>query len=66
MDLATLARVLGHASLRMVMKYVRPTQEHQDASMERFEKSQAHSRPTMAQKQADFHSNEPQPGAKVN
>ena len=35
MDLAALAALLGHASLRMVVKYVHPQQEHLDASMDR-------------------------------
>lgn len=33
MDLATLAAVLGHSSLRVVERYVHPTRGHQDESM---------------------------------
>ncbi|MFL6448714.1 MAG: tyrosine-type recombinase/integrase [Bryobacteraceae bacterium] len=34
MSLATLARILGHSSLRSVMKYVHPSQGEQDRAME--------------------------------
>ncbi|HOL73937.1 MAG TPA: site-specific integrase [Bryobacteraceae bacterium] len=34
MDLATLARLLGHSNLRSVMKYVHIDQEHMDRAME--------------------------------
>lgn len=37
-DLPTLAAILGHASLRMVMKYVHPTAQHRKAAMDRYEK----------------------------
>lgn len=36
-DLASLAAILGHSSLRMVMKYVHPTAEHQREAMKKFE-----------------------------
>lgn len=36
-DLASLAAILGHKGLRMVMKYVHPTAEHQRAAMKKFE-----------------------------
>jgi len=36
-DLASLAAILGHSSLRMVMKYVHPTAEHQRDAMKKFE-----------------------------
>lgn len=36
-DLATLAAILGHASLRLVARYVHPTAEHQAAAMRRYE-----------------------------
>jgi len=38
-DLATLAAILGHSSLRVVHKYVHPTAEHQRAAMQRFERA---------------------------
>ena len=34
MSLATLKDILGHSSLRSVMKYVHPTQQDQDRAME--------------------------------
>src|SRR5437879_9095589 len=36
-DLATLAAILGHSSLRSVQRYVHPTAEHQRAAMARYE-----------------------------
>ena len=36
-DLATLAAILGHNSLRAVMKYVHPTAQHQREAMARYE-----------------------------
>jgi integrase len=38
-DLATLASILGHSSLRAVHKYVHPTAEHKKAAMLRFERA---------------------------
>jgi integrase len=38
-DLATLAGILGHNGLRVVMKYVHPTAEHRKAAMVRYEQS---------------------------
>ena len=38
-DLATLASILGHNSLRAVHKYVHPTAEHKKAAMLRFERA---------------------------
>ena len=35
-DLATLAAILGHGSIRMVQKYVHPTAEHKKAAMARY------------------------------
>ena len=41
-DLATLAAILGHNSIRMVQKYVHITAEHKRAAMARYdEKMQA-------------------------
>jgi site-specific recombinase XerD len=39
-DLATLAAILGHNSIRIVEKYVHPTGEHKQLAMRRFEESQ--------------------------
>ena len=36
-DLATLAAILGHSSLRSVQRYVHPTAEHQRAAMARYD-----------------------------
>lgn len=36
-DLATLAAILGHSSIRLVMRYVHPTEQHQAAAMQAFE-----------------------------
>jgi integrase len=44
MPLTTLAAILGHSSLRMVTKYIHPTQDHMDSEMLRV--SQAHDGPT--------------------
>jgi integrase len=38
-DLATLAAILGHSSLRSVMKYVHPTAQHQFQAMARYEET---------------------------
>ena len=68
MPLPTLASVLGHSSLRQVQKYVHPTQDHQQAEMDRIDKirqeskrqyvellrSQAHDRPTVTVTSGDF------------
>jgi integrase len=40
-DLATLASILGHSGLRVVMRYVHPTAEHRKAAMVRFEEAEA-------------------------
>jgi len=37
-DLATLAAILGHSSLRQVQKYVHPTDEHKRQAMLRYDK----------------------------
>ena len=68
MPLATLASVLGHASLRLVQKYVHRTQDHQQTEMGRIAKirqerkreylellrAQAHARPTAKGISGDF------------
>ncbi|HEY4930112.1 MAG TPA: tyrosine-type recombinase/integrase [Terriglobales bacterium] len=36
-DLASLAAILGHSSLRMIQKYVHPTAEHQRALMQKYD-----------------------------
>ena len=68
MPLPTLASVLGHSFLRQVQKYVHPTQDHQQAEMDRIDKirqeskrryaelvrSQAHARPTTSGNSEDF------------
>lgn len=36
-DLATLAAILGHNSLRIVQKYVHPTAEHKREAMQRYD-----------------------------
>jgi len=38
-DLATLAAILGHSSIRVVEKYVHPTAEHKQQAMRKFEDS---------------------------
>jgi integrase len=39
--LATLAAILGHDGLRIVERYVHPTQDHQDAAMLKYDAAQA-------------------------
>jgi site-specific recombinase XerD len=45
-DLVTLAAMLGHSKINMVLRYAHPTQEHQTKAMERIEQF-------IAQKQID-------------
>jgi site-specific recombinase XerD len=39
-DLATLAKILGHNSIRIVERYVHPTAEHTKSAMFRYEAAQ--------------------------
>ena len=39
-DLATLAKILGHSSIRIVERYVHPTDEHKKTAMVRYESAQ--------------------------
>jgi site-specific recombinase XerD len=39
-DLATLAKILGHSSIRIVERYVHPTAEHKKSAMLRHEAAQ--------------------------
>jgi hypothetical protein len=41
MDIATLAKVLGHANLRSVMRYIHISQEHMDMAILRYGEPQA-------------------------
>jgi integrase len=36
-DLVTLAAMLGHSKINMVLRYAHPTQEHQTKAMEKME-----------------------------
>ena len=38
-DLVTLAQILGHASLRMVMRYAHPSEQHKADAVRKMEKS---------------------------
>lgn len=37
-DLVTLAAILGHSRIQMVLRYAHPTQEHQAKAMEKMER----------------------------
>lgn len=52
MDVVTLAAILGHSSLRMVIKYVHPQQDHMDSEMDKL--SQAQFRPRPGREQAQY------------
>jgi site-specific recombinase XerD len=39
-DLATLAKILGHNSIHIVERYVHPTDEHKKSAMVRYEAAQ--------------------------
>ena len=38
-DLATIAAIMGHSSLRIVTRYVHPTAEHKNAAMATYERT---------------------------
>ena len=40
-DPVTLAAMLGHSRIQMVLRYAHPTQEHQSSAMDRLEKYNA-------------------------
>jgi integrase len=40
-DLVTLAAMLGHSRIQMVLRYAHPTQEHQNQAMQRLEEFNA-------------------------
>jgi integrase len=40
-DLVTLAAMLGHSRIQMVLRYAHPTQEHQTKAMEQLERFNA-------------------------
>ena len=40
-DLVTLASMLGHAKINMVLRYAHPTPDHQRTALERLEKYNA-------------------------
>jgi hypothetical protein len=37
-DLVTLAAMLGHSRIQMVLRYAHPTQQHQSEAMQRLER----------------------------
>jgi hypothetical protein len=39
-DINTLAAILGHSGLRLLTRYVHPTEQHRAAAMERLEERQ--------------------------
>ena len=49
-DLVTLAALLGHSKIQMVLRYAHPTQEHQTRSVERMEQFIAEQRITAAER----------------
>ena len=55
-DLVTLAALLGHAKIQMVLRYAHPTQEHQVRSMERMERFVTEQRIAQAERNGSFDS----------
>lgn len=51
-DLVTLAALLGHSKIQMVLRYAHPTQEHQARSVERLEKFVAEQRIALVEQEA--------------
>ena len=41
MDLVVLGSILGHASLKMIMRYAHPSEKHKAAAMHQMEKGKA-------------------------
>ena len=48
-DLVTLAALLGHSKIQMVLRYAHPTQEHQTKAMEKMERYVAEQRHLLEQ-----------------
>jgi len=48
-DLVTLAAMLGHSRIQMVLRYAHPTQKHQAQAMQRLERFVAGQRVAVAQ-----------------
>jgi 4-amino-4-deoxy-L-arabinose transferase-like glycosyltransferase len=51
-DLVTLAAMLGHSRIQMVLRYAHPTQEHQTKSMEQLERFNAEQQIAAFEKQS--------------
>src|ERR1035441_7377089 len=51
-DLVTLASLLGHSKIQMVLRYAHPTQEHQARSVERLERFVAEQRIALVEQAA--------------
>jgi hypothetical protein len=48
-DLVTLAAMLGHSRIQMVLRYAHPTQQHQTQAMQRLERFVAEQRIAVAE-----------------